>query len=417
MKNMQTLVQEAMDRAVENKEVAGVSALAIRDGKELCFAKSGFSDISGQKPMERSTICHLYSQSKPITATAAMLLVQDGIIDMGQPVGDFIDSFKNQYYLENGYKKPVPCDKVLRIHDLLNMTSGLTYPGNTSETEVRTGYLFHDLIKRFKNGDSADDALDYLDADNLGFSLEKEPDKSKGMMTTAEFANELGKLPLEFLPGSHFKYGTSADILGAVIEKASGMSFGEFLQAKLLKPLEMKDTAFFVPEDKLHKMSKIYKKVDGELKEYHGNRLGVRSDGKENAFESGGAGLYSTIDDYAKFGQMLLNGGTYKGQEILKPRMVEYLINGSLTAAQQKDLENWHGLEGFTYGNLMRVLKNPEEAVLVGNKGEYGWDGWLGAYFMNDPSTKTTFIMLTQMFDYGTGTLTRKLRNIIMNNL
>ena len=417
MKNMQTLIQEAMDMAVENKEVAGVSALAIRDGKEICFAKSGYSDIAAGKPMERNTICHLYSQSKPITAAATMLLVQDGIIDMGQPVGDFIDSFKEQVYLDNGVVTPVPCDKTLRIHDLLNMTSGLTYPGNTSETEVKTGYLFYDLIKRLKNCDTAEDANDYLDADNLGFSLEKIPDPSKGMMTTAEFAEELGKLPLEFLPGSHFKYGTSADILGAVIEKASGMGFGEFLQTRLFKILEMKDTGFFLSEDKLPRMSKIYKNVEGQLKEFHGNRLGVRSDGHENAFESGGAGLYSTIDDYARFGQMLLNGGVYKDREILKPRMVEYLTSGSLTATQQRDLDNWHGLEGFTYGNLMRVLKNPDEAVLVGNKGEYGWDGWLGAYFMNDPSTKTTFVMLTQMFDYGTGTLTRKLRNIIMNNI
>ena len=417
MKTMLTLIQEAMDKAVENKEVAGVSALAIKDGKELVFAKSGHCDIAAGKAMERSTICHLYSQTKPITAAAAMMLVQDGIIDMRQPVGDFIDSFRNQLYVENGVVKPVPAENAMRIHDLLNMTSGLTYPGNLSQTEVKTGYLFHDMIKRFKDCDTTEDANDYLDADNLGFSLSKTPDPSKGMMSTMEFATELGKIPLLFIPGTHFRYGTSADVLGAVIEKASGMSFGEFLQARLFKPLEMKDTFFQVPEDKLPRMSKIYKNVDGELREFHGNRLGVRSDGKENAFESGGAGLYSTLDDYAKFGQMLLNGGTYKGQEILKPRMVQYFTNGKLEAHQQADMDMWQGLEGFSYGNLMRVMKDPERSVLVGNKGEYGWDGWLGAYFMNDPSNNLTFIMMTQMFDYGTGTLTRKLRNIIMNNI
>lgn len=416
MKTILTLMQEAMDKAVENKEVAGVSALAVKDGKELVFAKSGFSDIAAGKPMERSTICHLYSQSKPITAAAAMLLVQDGIIDIGQPVGDFIDSFKEQTYVENGEIKAVPQENAMRICDLLNMTSGLTYPGNMSETEVKTGYLFYDLIKRLKECDSAEDANDYLDADNLGFSLEKQPDPSKGMMSTMEFAEEIGKLPLLFVPGKHFRYGTSADVLGAVIEKASGMSFGDFLHTRLFKPLEMKDTAFFVPQEKMARMSKIYKNVDGNLKEFHGNRLGIRSDGRENAFESGGAGLYSTLDDYAKFGQMLLNGGTYKGQEILQPRMVQYLTNGCLNAAQQADMDLWQGLEGFSYGNLMRTLKNPDRAVVVGNKGEYGWDGWLGAFFLNDPSTNLTFIMMTQMFDYGTGKLTRKLRNIIMTH-
>jgi CubicO group peptidase (beta-lactamase class C family) len=417
MGEMQKLLQAAMDRAVENKELAGVSALVIKDGQEICFAKSGYADIAGGREMERDTIVHLYSQSKPITAAAAMLLVQDGIIDMNQPVGDFIDSFKKQEYFEDGIRRPVPEDKLLRISDLLNMTSGLCYPGATSETEVLSGYLFYDLIKRFERCDTAEDANDYLDAPNLGLIKESPVDTTKGMMSTLEFAEEIGKIPLAFIPGSHFKYGTSADVLGAVIEKASGMPFGEFLKKRLFEPLDMKDTFFVVPEDKLSRMSKIYKSVHGELKEFHGNRLGVRSDGGENAFESGGAGLFSTLDDYAHFGQMLLNGGSYNGKEILRPRMVEYFINGSLTDAQQKDLENWHGLEGYTYGNLMRVLRDPSQAVIVGNKGEYGWDGWLGCFFMNDPATKTTFIMMTQRFDYGTGPVTRKLRNIIMNQI
>jgi CubicO group peptidase (beta-lactamase class C family) len=297
------------------------------------------------------------------------------------------------------------------------MVSGLTYPGITCETEVKTGFLMYDLIKRLESCDTAQDADDALDASNLGFSKSTAPDLTKGMMTTMEFATELGKLPLAFLPGSHFRYGTSADVLGAVIEKATGMSYGQFLKERLFDPLEMKDTSFVVPKDKLHRMSKIYKSVNGDLVEFHGNRLGVRSDGGNNLFESGGAGLCSTIDDYAHFGTMLMNGGTYNGKEILKPKTVEFMTKASLTPSQQLDLDNWHGLEGFTYGNLMRIMKNPDEAVLIGSKGEYGWDGWLGAYFMNDPSTRITFIMLTQQFDYATGPLTRKLRNIFMARL
>ena len=170
-----------------------------------------------------------------------------------------------------------------------------------------------------------------------------------------------------------------------------------------------------VPDSKKDRLSKAYKNVKGRLVEYHGDRLVIRNDGGLNPFESGGAGLFSTVDDYARFGQMLLNNGKFGNKQILTPNSIKYLTSGRLNKDQQIDFDNWQGLEGFTYGNLMRVLDDPSQASIIGSKGEYGWDGWLGAYFVNDPSTKTTFIMLVQRFDYGTGPLTRKLRNIIFS--
>ncbi len=387
MRDIESLLQKCMDRAVENNEVAGLSALVIQDGTEMYFAKSGYADVENKKPIERDTIFHLYSQSKPVTAAAVMLLVQDGIIDLCEPVGNFIDSFKDQYYIENGEKKKVPADKQMRLLDLMNMTSGLVYPGVNSEAEIATGVLMDELIGRFEDGN---------------------------MMTTMEFAERLGKCPLNFIPGSHFQYGTSADVLGAVVEKVSGQKFSEFLKDNIFEPLEMEDTAFFVPEEKKSRLACAYKDEDGKLVKYTGNNLGIKNSGDLNLFESGGAGLFSTLDDYSHFARMLMDNGIYKGKEILKESAVRFLTSGKLTEYQQKDLWNWHGLEGHTYGNLMRVMERPEEAVLIGNKGEYGWDGWLGTYFMNDPSTKTTFLMMTQKFDHGTGFVTRRLRNIIM---
>ena len=110
-----------------------------------------------------------------------------------------------------------------------------------------------------------------------------------------------------------------------------------------------------------------------------------------------------------------MNGGTYKGKEILTPETVRFMTNAALMDGPQRAFDNWDGLEGYTYSNLMRIMNEPEKAILIGNKGEYGWDGWLGAYFMNDPSSRTTIIMFTQIRDYGTGHLTRRLRNIIMS--
>ena len=388
MRDKLKLIQAAMDKAVETQEVAGVNMLVFQNGKEVFYAQSGFSNIEKNRAMERDTICHLYSQSKPITAAATMLLMQDGIIDLNQPVGDFFDSFKDQSYVANGKVKKLPQDKRVRIIDLLNMTSGLVYPGMNTEAERCTTALFTEAIRRLN---------------------------TQKPMSTLEFAERIGEFPLQFVPGSFFQYGTSADVLGAVIEKVTGMKFGDFLKERIFDPLEMKDTAFYVPEDKLDRMSAIYKHSRGKLKADDGNHLIIRSDGMPNAFESGGAGLYSTLDDYMHFGQMLLNNGTYKEKELLTPETVRFMTHTSLTPMQQKAFDNWQGLEGHTYGNLMRVMTDPAQAVIIGHKGEYGWDGWLGAYFMNDPSTQTTFIMLTQMHDYGTGFLTRKLRNIILS--
>ncbi|MBE5832126.1 MAG: beta-lactamase family protein [Butyrivibrio sp.] len=388
MRDKQKLIQEAMDRAVEAKEVAGVNLLVTIDGKETFYAQSGYADIAGQKTMDRDTIVHLYSQSKPITATATMLLMQDGLIDLNEPVSSFIPSFSKQTYILDGEVKKLPSDKPVRINDLLNMTSGLVYPGITTEAESSTTVLFLEATRR-------------LDTDD--------------QMTTLEFAEKIGKFPLQFIPGSSFQYGTSADVLGAVIEKVSGQKFGEFLKERLFNPLEMKDTGFYVPEEKRSRLSKVYELHKGQLREYHENHLIIRNDGGENAFESGGAGLFSTLDDYTHFGQMLLSNGTYKGKEIMTPAAVRFMTNAGLMDEPQRAFQKWNGLEGYTYGNLMRIMTDPDKAILIGNKGEYGWDGWLGAYFMNDPSSKTTIIMFTQMRDYGTGYLTRKLRNIIMS--
>ena len=390
MRDKNKLIQDAMNKAVANKEVAGVSLLVIQDGRESYYAQSGHANIEKDIPMNRDTIVHLYSQSKPITAAAAMLLMQDGIFDLNEPVANFFDSFKEQTCVINGKIKKLPSDKNVRIIDLLNMTSGLVYPGMNTPAERATTLLFTDAIRRLKK-------------------------PYEEQMTTLEFAQEIGKCPLQFVPGTQFQYGTSADVLGAVIEKVTGQKFGQFLKERLFDPLEMVDTGFFVPEEKKNRLALAYEVVNGQFRELDGDHLIIRKDGNLNAFESGGAGLFSTLDDYSHFGQMLLNGGTYNGKEILTPATVRFMTESAVMEGPQHAFDNWYGLEGHTYSNLMRILVDPAKALIIGNKGEYGWDGWLGAYFMNDPASRTTLLMMTQMRDYGTGHLTRRLRNIIMS--
>nr|MCR4902735.1 serine hydrolase [Butyrivibrio sp.] len=138
---------------------------------------------------------------------------------------------------------------------------------------------------------------------------------------------------------------------------------------------------------------------------------------KAPAFESGGAGLLSTIDDYMNFAQMLLNGGTFRNTCILKPATVKYMVSGELSQRQQIALDDWTGLLGYSYNNLLRVCKNPSRSSYISCKDEYGWDGWLGAYFANLPNENMTILMGTQKVDGGTFALTRKLRNIVLSNV
>ncbi len=389
MRDKKLILQNCMDKAVRDKELAGCNILVLKDGTEKLYAQAGYANVEEKRLFERNTIVRLYSQSKPITSAAAMILIQDGVIDPYEPVGNYIESFKKQVIVEGGVRRQVREDRPMFIKDLLDMTSGLVYPYIDSPAEIETGRLYDEMISRFQ---------------------------SDNMMSTMEFAQRLGEIPLAFQPGEHFRYGTSADVLGAVIEKASGMKFGDFLKERLFDPLEMKDTGFFVPEDKKDRYAMAYHCGEDKLRPYSGNNLGIRDDGNVNAFESGGAGLFSTIDDYANFARMLMNKGTFRDKEILTERTVRFMTTTMLRDKLQKELEeSWPGLGGFTYGNLLRIMKDPCKSATIVGKGEYGWDGWLGPYFSNDPESRTTFLMLTQRVDYGTGSATRKFRNIIFS--
>lgn len=390
---MEILLQDAMKKAVDENLTAGVSLLLEKDGKELCFLAEGMADIENQKPIQRDTIFRLYSQTKPVTATAAMILVERGLLDLGQPVSDFLPAFKHQYVWKNNTRQ-APSREIL-VHDLLNMTSGLVYPDESCESGKQTAEVFKEIEHRLYG---------------------------EHPMTTIEVADMLGACVLDFDPGSSMRYGTSADILGAVIEIVSGIPFSEFIRREITGPLEMKDTAFWVPIEKQNRLSQTYKSVEGQnkntLKRYDQDHLGIQNRMKKRpAFESGGAGLASTLDDYMRFARMLLSEGRADGIRILKKETVKYMVSAELTEEQQKNFEKSFLLGGHSYANLMRICKNPSRSPYLARKGEYGWDGWLGPYFANFPKENITLLMGMQKTDAGTWALTRKLRNIILSSI
>ena len=421
-------LENVMAQAVEDCEIAGMNLLAEKDGEEICYCQAGMADRERGIPMERDTILRLYSQSKPITAAAAMILMERGALDLAQPVSDFLPAFaKQSYFAEQegigeaaaggskkeqegigeaagGSKKEAkggevassmevrPVMQPMRVYDLLRMTSGLVYPDETTAAGRQAAVVFEEMDRRLYTKDA---------------------------MTTKEAADKLAECTLAFEPGSSWRYGTSADVLGAVIEAASGQRFGEFLEKELFGPLGMKDTAFWVPREKQSRLAETYETVTENGKKtllrYEGNNLAVCNRMQNPpAFESGGAGLSSTLDDYMRFARMLLQEGTLNGARILKPATVRYMTGAELMEYQQSAFNHWIGLEGFSYGNLMRICKRPMQAGIFAAEGEYGWDGWLGTYFANFPKEKLTILMGIQKRDAGTFALTRKLRNLLV---
>lgn len=384
-----TRLGELIQESVERGEVAGVNLSVIYKGEEVYYAEAGYADMANGKKISRDSIFRLYSMTKPITSAAIMLLMERGVVDLLDPIEKYIPSFKNiMVASESG---DMPANRKPDIKDCLSMTTGLPYNEDPDPASIDVKKVYDELEKRLY---------------------------SENPMTTLEFASKLGEGRLAFQPGAGWRYGTSADVLGAVIEAASGRSFGEFLKKEFFEPLGMEDTDFRIPEEKRDRLAKAYERTSGGLIEFDENRLGICNHmDSDIRFESGGAGLVSTIGDYRHFAQMLLNGGSYKGRTYLSPATVRYMTNAALLPHQQKMLSSWENLAGYTYGNLMRIMKNPSLGIINGSMGEYGWDGWLGPYFANMPAENMTFLMMVQLKDAGTFTLTRKLRNALAASL
>lgn len=397
LKNIQTV----LDDAVKSNYLAGTNLLVYKDGKELGYWQSGMADIEMEKKYSRDTIFRLYSMSKPVTCVAAMILVEEGKLDLAEEAANYIPAFWNlQVCTEKGRSgKPRKALRNILIQDLLNMTSGYTY-GAWSEESPRGEHLTSDLIMK-------------LNEDVAG----------ENKITTQEVAEQLAGIPVSFEPGTDYNYGLSADILGAVIEKASGMKFSQFLKKRIFDPLGMEDTAFYVSEDKQNRLSKVYKCVRNDnvqkLELFTDGHLGIQAEmDHAPAFESGGAGLCSTVDDYMKFALMLTNDGELNGKRILQKKTVDFLCHARLRDdLQQKFNQKMPHLCGYTYCNLLRVAYEPGKANTITDYEEFGWDGWLGPYVSVDLKNNLTIVMTMQRTDTGTSAPTRRVKNIIYSSL
>lgn len=376
-------VERCMTRLIEQEgRMAGASVLVRRHGREALYAQAGYADRERGIPIRRDHIFRMYSQTKPVTAAAAMLLVERGVIDLMEPVATYLPGFRNQRVAEGaGF---VPAKRPAVVMDLLGMSAGLCY----GREDVA--------------GQAAEQLMAEVDRRRL----------AGNPMTTLEVANRIGELPLAFHPGERMRYSLCADVLGAVIEAADGRPFSRFLREELFVPLGMRDTGFFVPPAQLDRLCTCYARTEAGLVPVSPVNAGIYDTTQEPAFASGGGGLYSTLDDYMAFATMLLDEGVWQGKRILSPQSVRFLA--SPQHPYEEKFRPWHGYEGYAYGKLMRQGVAPGEAPMFIRPGEYGWDGWLGVYFANFPTEKMTILMMMQIKDSGTSCIQRRIRNTIL---
>ena len=384
---MNDKINSIMDAASSRGESIGALCLVLKGDDELFFGANGHADRAGGVAMKRDNIFRLFSLSKPITAAAVMLLTDMGKLSPSDPVSKYFPEYSDMYQLSDD-GKIVPCaDKVTILH-LLTMTSGIPYANVGDPSVEAAGKLFDQIIEGQQNGMP---------------------------LSTEGFCRRAAGIPLRFAPGSKWDYGISADILGGICEQASGMRFSQFLRKYLFDPLGMNDTGFYVPQEKISRFTKLYSWQKNGLGEDHGNYLGLTDYSAPPAFESGGAGLVSTIDDYARFVRMLTGGGVFEGKHILSSDAVRFMAEPKLGETQQACL--WDRLSGYNYGCLMRVMTRPEKSDIRTCKGEFGWDGWTGTYFCADISNRIAVLYFTQICGAGTTSQAAEISSVVYDEL
>jgi len=355
---------------VERGELAGLIATVARRGHTAYYEKFGWMDREARRPMRDDTLFQIKSMTKPITSVAAMLLYEEGHFQLNTPVARFIPAFEHMQVLTGETPAgPVlePLATPITFRHLFTHTAGLSY------------------------GFNAEDPLD-----RLYQAAFQRHEASHAALTNKLLVDELAQLPLAFQPGTHWRYSYAIDVLGYLVEVISGQPLEVFLEERLFRPLGMRDTRFYVPPDQASRLATVYGHPAGAAGLQRQDHL--QPPAEPPSYASGGGGLISTIGDYARFAQMLANGGTLDGQRLLSPRTVAlYSLNHTPAAAlpygfSEHDL--YHAGYGYSLGT--RVLMDVSQSGMAGSVGEFGWDGAFSTYFWVDPREALYGVLMLQ---------------------
>ena len=362
--------KSSVQALIDNEKMAGASIIVARKGKIVLSVTFGMMDQKAKKPMQPDTIFCIYSMSKPITSVAAMMLYEQGKLKLDDPISKYIPEFKGlKVYSESG--KLDDQVRQMSVRDLLRHTSGLTY-GFFGNTAVDKMYMANGVLNR----------------------------KS----SLQAMINKLSGIPLLYQPGTKWHYSVSTDVLGYLVQKVSGQPLNEFFRQNIFEPLDMKDTAFYVPNEKVNRFAACYGPgQNGGLRivdEPTQSRYRTRA----NLF-SGGGGLVSTARDYMRFSQMLLNKGQLDGKRLLRSETVEMMTSNQLPDSVKRG-----DGEGFGLGFSVRLRDGRFP------QGEYGWGGAASTHFWISPKDELIVIALSQYIPFSSQ-LQNAVKSIIYDSI
>jgi CubicO group peptidase (beta-lactamase class C family) len=354
-----TRIHSLIDRRIESRDIAGAVTLVARKGKIVHFDAQGLMDIETNKPMTKDAIFRIASMTKPVVGVAIMMMIEEGKIRLGDRVSRYIPEFKDLKVAVpqgpvggRGAPPPrfytVPAEREITIRDLLTHTSGLV-SGTISTAEAGK-------VQR-KPGDSL-----------------------------ADYIPQLAQVPLEFQPGTRWAYspGAGFDTLGRIVEIASGQKIDQFLRQRIFEPLGMKDTTFNLSDGQRTRAATLYQKNGSALQKAADQRVA------QTSYFSGSGGLSSTAEDYAKFAQMLVNGGQLNGKRLLSPRSIELM--GSPFASDTLPGRQ----RGEAWGLSVRVITDNTARNIMLSNGSFGWQGAFGTHFWVDPKEKLVGLLMVQ---------------------
>ena len=359
-------IKELAQAYTESGKLAGVLTVVARDGHVVHVSSVGQRGVEDPRPLSEDALFRIFSMTKPITAVAAMILYEEGKFQLGDPVSKFLPELAELDVLVDGER--VPAKNAMTMQQLLTHTAGFSY-----------GFNPEDPVDKLYN--------------------EVQPLAAKDL---DEFVARLATLPLKYEPGTQWHYSVAVDVTGAVIERISGQRFGEFLRERLFDPLDMHDTFFQVPADKMDRFlpshgwdaenNKLVPFDDGNFMDYTGGTM----------MESGGGGLVSTARDYLRFAETMRAGGALDGARILSPKTVEFIATDHLPASisaggegerPTTNLLNRGGGFGLGFG----LVRDPALTGVIGSPGEYSWGGAAGTIFWIDPVEEIVVVSMIQL--------------------
>jgi len=367
-------IGEVLKKESDDGSFRGAAVMVARKGKLVYQEAVGMQTASAK--MTPEAMFRIYSMTKPLVSVAAMMLVEDGVIQLTDPVGKFLPGFDKLQVSVPGKDAAgnpiyalVPQERQMTVQDLLRHTSGLAYGEITQNLPVKEGL------------------------EKIGV-YRKDMDYEARNLAPAEQIAKLATVPLAFQPGTIWHYSLASDMLGRVVERASGKRLGDFLEERLFKPLKMKDSAFWVPAAKMPRLAESLEKD-----RFAGRGFTLIDVSAQPLNDSGGAGGVSTAADYLRFCQMLMNGGVLDGQRVLSRTTVKLMTSdhlGSFIIQTPQPGELLLGTKGYSFGLGFAVRTGDGVAGVPGSAGEFMWAGYAGTYFWVDPKEQLTAVLMTQ---------------------